>query len=176
MFDLSLLIIIAIFALFGLWFGLVHTIGSLMGTILGVYLASRYYEPVADWLVEVTGWGENLSRVIMFVIAFILINRLVGIAFWGIDKAAKVITKMPFIRSINHLLGLLLGAAEGLITVGVILYFINKYPISDTVMTWIEHSTVALYAIPVAELLLPLLPEGMRVLESSVDYVEGRVL
>ena len=175
-FDISLLIVIGVFGLFGLWFGFVHTVGSLLGTVLGVYLATRYYGPVAEWLMHVTGWQENTARVIMFIIAFILINRLVGIVFWFVDKSLQIVTKMPFISSVNHILGLLLGVVEGVITIGVILFFIEKYPLSETVTFWIQTSTVAIYAIPIAEVLLPLIPEGLRVLETSVDFVEAKVL
>ena len=62
--DIILLIIIAGFAMFGFWFGLIHTLGSLLGTVFGAYLASRYYEPMADWLINITGWGENISKVV----------------------------------------------------------------------------------------------------------------
>ena len=47
-FDIVLLVIIGGFGLFGLWFGIVHTLGSLLGTALGIFLASHYYGPVAD--------------------------------------------------------------------------------------------------------------------------------
>ena len=131
LFDLILLIIIGGFALFGLWFGLVHTLGSLLGTILGVYLASRYYQPFAEWLIQTTGWGANISKVIVFIIAFIIINRLVGLVFYVIDRALSVITKLPFISGINRLLGLAFGLFEGILVVGIVLYFIARFPFID---------------------------------------------
>ncbi|MEK7131292.1 MAG: CvpA family protein, partial [Patescibacteria group bacterium] len=73
-FDIALLIIISSFALFGLWFGLVHTLGSLIGTVFGVYLASRYYEPVANWVIGFTHWDQNYVKVIIFVVTFVLIT------------------------------------------------------------------------------------------------------
>lgn len=63
LFDIILIVIVAGFGLFGLWFGLVHTLGSLIGTVFGVYLASRYYGPVAEWLIRATGWGKCFPRV-----------------------------------------------------------------------------------------------------------------
>ncbi len=175
-FDIILLIIIGGFALFGFWFGFVHTLGSLLGTVFGVYLASRFYEPLAEWLMRVTGWGDNLARVIMFILAFVIINRLVGFAFWIIDKVLSIITRLPFLNSINHLLGLALGLFEGLITVGISIYFIERFPLSERVMEWIAHSTVAPYTTQVAAVLIPLLPLAIKLLRSSVDYVSEQVM
>lgn len=172
LFDITLIVIIAGFALFGLWFGLVHTFGSLVGTILGAYLASRYYEQLAQWLMGITGWGENASKVIMFIIAFILINRLVGVAFWLVDRILSIVTRLPGINGLNHLLGLGLGALEGAITVGLILYFIERFPLSDKIMAAMAGSVVSPYLISLASVLVPLLPEGLRLLRSTVDYAE----
>ncbi len=176
LFDLVLFIVIGGFGLFGLWFGFFHTLGSLMGTILGVYLAGRYYEAMAEWLIQITGWGDNVSRVVMFTLAFIIINRLVGFAFWIFDKFFNVLTKLPFLNSINRLLGGALGVFEGIVTVGFILYAFQQFPFSVKVAAAIESSMVAPYALGMITVLLPLLPEGMRLLRSSVDFVEGQII
>jgi membrane protein required for colicin V production len=175
-FDIVLLIIIGGFGLFGLWFGFFHTLGSLAGTIFGVYLASRYYEQMATWLMGITGWGNNFSRVLMFTIAFIIINRLVGFAFWIFDKFFDVLTKLPFLSSINRLLGMALGVFEGLVTVGFVIYFMEKYPFSEKIVASIADSAVAPPALAIVAVLLPLLPEGMRLIRSGVDYVEGQIV
>jgi len=175
-FDIVLLIIISGFALFGVWFGFVHTLGSLLGTIFGALIASRYYEPMADWLIRITGWEENTARVIMFVIAFIAINRLVGFAFWIVDKVLSIFTRLPFIRSLNHILGLITGFLEGVITIGLIIYFIERFPLSGKVMGYIATSIVAPYTTKTASVLLPLLPEALKLLQSTVDYVRNIVL
>lgn len=170
--DIIILSTVGGFALFGLWFGFVHTVGSLLGTVLGVYLASRYYEVGADWLIHITGWGENVSKVVVFIIAFIIINRLVGVVFWFLQRFGKMFTSLPFIKSLDRLLGLVFGAIEGMITIGVIVYFINFFPFNDHILSQIDESTLAPYADDIASVMIPLLPEGLRLLETTVDYVE----
>jgi membrane protein required for colicin V production len=174
--DIILLIIIGGFALFGLWFGFIHTLGSLIGTVLGIYLASRFYEPFASWVTQVTGWGSNFSRVIMFTIAFVIINRLVGFVFWLLDKGFSLVTHLPFIRSIDRLFGLVLGLLEGTITVGLVIFFIERYPLSQPFMEKLSGSIVAPFAVGVATILWPLLPQALKVLRSTVDYVHAEVL
>jgi len=173
--DIILIIIIAGFGMFGFWFGLIHTLGSLIGTIAGAYLASRYYEPMADWLTGATGWGENFSRVFMFIIAFIIINRLVGFAFWIVDKVTSIFTGLPFIKGINRLLGLIFGLFEGVLTIGLIIYFIERFPLGSWFMEHLADSTIAPFTTALATVLIPLLPDALRILRSTVDYVEGAV-
>lgn len=176
LFDVILLIIVGGFAIFGFWFGLIHTLGSLLGTVLGAYLASRYYEPMAGWLMSITGWEGNMPKVLMFIIAFVIINRLVGFGFWIVDKSLSFLTRMPFIKGINRFLGVLLGVFEGMITIGLVLYFIDKFPLGEAIMTRIADSFMAPICISMADVLLPLLPEALRMLQSSVDFVEGVLL
>jgi len=174
--DIIILVVVGGFALFGFWFGFIHTLGSLLGTILGVYLSSRYYEPVANWIVDVTGWGGNWPKVTTFIVAFIVINRLVGLLFFFIDKVLHIVTRLPFVKSINRLLGLCLGFFEGVISIGVIFYFIERFPVSDQLGAMISTSQFAPIAIEIGAVLWPLLPAAFKLLESSVNHVEGILL
>lgn len=174
--DIILLIIIGGFALFGFWFGFIHTLGSLSGTVLGAYLGARYYEPMAQWLVSTTGWGENISSVIMFVIAFFVINRAVGFVFWIVDRVFKIVTRLPFIKGIDRFAGMILGFIEGFISIGLVVFFIERVPLSENIMNALAHSFIAPIASKMASILWPLLPDALKLLQSTVDYVEKVVL
>jgi membrane protein required for colicin V production len=174
--DIILLLIIGGFGLAGIWFGLIHTLGSLVGTLLGVYIASRYYEVLADWLQSIFGWVGNTPKVIVFIVAFLVINRLVGFGFWFLEKFFSIFTRLPFVRSLNRLLGLIFGISEGIITVGIVIYFIERFPLSLPYMSHLANSQIAPYTVGIATLLLPLIPEGLKILHSTVDYVEGKVV
>ena len=169
LFDIVLLVIISSFALFGLWFGLVHTLGSLIGTVFGVYLASRYYEPVASWVINFSGWSGNYVKVIVFIVTFMLITRLVGFVFWVMEKFLTIFTRMPFIHGLDRLLGAIFGVLEGAIVIGVSLYFIARFPISLSFMSGLEESQLAPPLVKLASILIPLFPEALRMLRSTVD-------
>ena len=173
-FDLGLMIVVGGFALFGLWFGFVHTLGSLAGTLVGAYVASRYYEPMAQWLISITGWQGNTARVVMFILAFIVISRLVGFVFWFVDRILSVITRLPFISSINHILGAVLGFFEGLLTIGLVIYFIERVPLAPEHMQMIAKSSVAAAASRMANVFVPLLPDALNLLKSTVDFVQQK--
>lgn len=170
--DIILLAIIITFGLVGFFFGFIHTLGSMLGTVLGVYFASRYYGVMADWIMGVTGWQGNTSKVVMFVIAFFLITRLVGVFFFFIEKIFNVLKFLPFVKTFNRLIGLLFGLAEGIITIGFIIFFIERFPLSAKIMSFLADSIIAPYVSGIASVLWPFLPEGFRLLQSSVDYVE----
>lgn len=167
-FDLALLLIIGGFGLFGLWFGLVHTLGSLMGTVAGVYLASHYYEGAANWLMSVTGWGQNFSKVLIFIIVFFIINRLVGLVFWIVDKLLSLITHLPFIHSIDRMLGLVFGILEGALVLGITFYFISKFPVGEMFMGWMTTSKIVPYLLKLASILWPLLPDALKAVQAVI--------
>jgi membrane protein required for colicin V production len=169
LFDIVLLIIIGSFALFGLWFGLVHTLGSLIGTAFGVYLASRFYEPVANWVINFTGVGQNYIKVTVFIISFLVITRLVGFVFWVLQRFLTMFTRMPFIHGLDRIMGAIFGFLEGSVIVGVSLFFIARFPISIPFMDGMANSKLAPPLVKLASILIPLFPEAVRLLRSTVD-------
>lgn len=174
--DLSFLVIIGGFSLFGFWFGFIHTAGSLMGTLAGAYLASRYYEPMAQWLINITGWQGNTARVVMFILAFFVISRAVGFLFFIVDKLLSIITRLPFISSINRVLGAALGFLEGVMTLGLVLFFVERFPLSENFMNVLAQSEFAPKFRSIADVFIPLLPDALKLLHSTVDYVQNKFI
>ncbi len=161
LFDVGQILIIGGFALFGIWFGLISTLGSLLGTVLGVYLASRWYAPFAEWLINITGWTGNFPKVVVFIISFLLINRLVGFGFHLLDRSLSIFTRLPLLNGLNRLLGLIFGLAEGIIVLGIAFQFINKYPLAPWFMEQLGRSKIAPLCLQAASILWPLVPEAV---------------
>jgi uncharacterized membrane protein required for colicin V production len=167
-FDAVILIILGGFVLFGLWFGFIHAFGALVGTIAGAFLASRMYEPVAQWLHGAAGGSLNLWRVLVFLFLFVIINRLVGLLFWVIEKAFRFLTIIPFLRTIDRLLGAVLGFIEGVLVLGLTLYFASRFPFAG-VADYVTGSAVARWLIGAAGLLVPLIPEAIRAVRGAIS-------
>lgn len=164
--DIILLIILGGFTLFGLWFGFIHAFGSLVGTMAGAFLASRFYSPVADWVLQMTGGNENLVKFVVFLLVFIIANRLVGFGFWMVEKIFDIIKIIPFLSSINSLLGGVLGLLEGALVIGLSLFFISKFPFNNWIMTNMVSSEVSASLIKVSSILWPLLPAALKQVQS----------
>ena len=166
-FDTALILVIFGFGYVGWRFGLVHTLGSIVGAIIGIYLATRWYAPAADWLINTTHWSSNFSRVVVFIIVFLIINRLVGIVFWLIDKALSIITRLPIIHGIDSLLGFGFGIIEGVLVVGIVLFFINKFPLDARFMNQAAQSKIGPFCIEAASILWPLIPEAIKTIKNN---------
>jgi membrane protein required for colicin V production len=167
-FDLILLLILGGFVAYGLWFGLIHTLGVLFGTIAGAFLAARWYDNLASWLGFLFGGRENLAKVICFLFLFIIINRLVGLLFWVVDKIFSVLTIIPFLKTINRLLGAAFGFLEGVLVLGLTLYVAARFPLGEWFSDNLADSKVAHYLISVVNILKPLLPEILKQLKSLI--------
>lgn len=171
LFDLVLLCVIGGFALFGLWFGFVATLGSLVGTVFGVYLASRWYVVPATWLINATGWNLNFCSVLTFIILYLIINRLIGFIFYIIDKSFSIITHLPFINSLNRLLGGVFGLLEGVVALGITFYFVSRFPLGPTFMTAVNASHVVPFCTGIAGLLWPLVPVAIQALQNVLQNI-----
>jgi hypothetical protein len=110
----------------------------------------------------------NLARVVMFFIIMILVNRLIGLVFWIIEKIFKIVAVIPFLKTINALAGGLLGFLEGIVVVGGSLYIAARYPISAGFADVLTASSVGLWLLHAFGLFAPLLPEILRNLKSVI--------
>ena len=79
--DVILILSVFSFVLFGLWFGLIHTFGALIGTVIGAAVAGQLYTFVP---------GE-LASVASFVVITLAVSRLVGIGLVFVEKIFHII-------------------------------------------------------------------------------------
>ena len=147
--DIVLLVIVGSFVLFGFFFGFVHTLGSLIGSIVGIFLTTRLIDPAFNQFGFIFG-GGNAARVIIFIILFMLISRLVGIVFWFLGKIWDVLSFIPFAKSFDRLLGGIFGCIEGIVIVGVLIFY-------------------AKYLVATASALQVLLPEGLKAAKQAAE-------
>lgn len=163
--DFIFLLILFGFILFGFWFGLIHTLGSLLGTILGVFLASRWYEGAAVWAQGKFAGSLNVWKVIIFIVLFIIINRLVGLLFYILEKTVGLVAKLPFLKSIDRLAGAVLGFFEGAVVLGGLIFMSSSFPF-DWEQKVFAVSALKGYFLAVFNILLPLVPEVLKTANS----------
>lgn len=164
--DIILMILVGGFALFGFWFGLIHTLGSFLGAILGSLVAGHFYTPVAQWLLSFRGGNENIVKVITFILLFVLASRLVGLLFMLIEKMFNLLKIIPFFSLINRLAGTILGFLEGVLVIGMSLLVISKFPLTISFTAALAQSVVASWLIRGSSVIWPLLPVAFRQLQT----------
>ena len=168
-FDVVLIIILSGFIFYGLFFGLIRTLGTFAGLIVGAFLASRFYLPVSTWADGLFFGYNNLGKVLVFIILFSLVNRLVCFGFYLLDKAFHIISIIPFLKTFNRLGGAVLGFLTGSLTLGLIIFVASRYSIIESLFgRWLVDSQVSPFLLKTANLLLPLLPEMLKKLQSLI--------
>lgn len=161
MLDYILLGIILIIGLSGFKRGFLESLGSIVGLVIATLIASRFYPLVGGWF-----GGTNLSNVIAFILIFAAATKIVSLLFWVLGKVFQVITILPFISSFDRLLGLILGLAEGIFVMSIILYFLGKYPLNDWLLLQMSISGVAKILLTIGQIFIPLFPTAVKMIKS----------
>ncbi len=137
--DLVLLAIAAFFILSGLYQGFIRTAGSLVGLIGGVIIASIGI----DWLSGIINLADHPGWTItIFLIILVICAQIIGWVFYLADRAWKIISIIPFLSSINKLLGGILGLIEAVAVIAAIGYAATTYLSEGGVQTAILESQV----------------------------------
>jgi len=172
--DLSiiLLIILGFFAFAGFWFGFMHTVGALIGTIAGAFLASKFHGWGADWLLGKFDLNENTAQVLGFVLVFVTVSRTFGISVWLIEKFINVSGVVPFFGMLNRTTGAVVGLIEGVMIVGLVLSFSMQFPITVQWKPQIENSGVAQSTMTASKLLWPLVTDSVTVFDQLPDELK----
>jgi len=166
-FDAILIIIVVVFIGLGYKFGAIHTFGAIIGAFIGAFLAGMFYEGLGLWLQSFFGL-PNLMRIFAFIFIFLLINRLIGFIFYVIDKVFKFLSIIPFLKTINRLLGAILGFVESLLVIGLSLYMIARFPLSPWFTEILQTSLFVPWFIKASVILQFLLPEVLRNIKSVI--------
>ncbi len=157
--DIIILVILALFVYKGVKLGLIEAIGGIIGLFVGAYMAGRYYEQVGDMLTGLLFNSEILANVLAFILVFIVVNRAIALLFWIIDKIFHVIAIIPFLKSFNHLLGGIFGLIEGVIFIGIIVFFLSLVPFTRGFGEKIEQSRFAGILETVGKIADPFIPD-----------------
>ena len=156
--DLFIILTVAGFFFFGLFFGLVHTLGSLIGAFVSIVLTTRFIDPVYAWVGFAFG-NSQWGKILVFAIMFLIISRLIGLLFWVLKAVFGWFKWIPFVGFLDRLLGAVFGLLEGAIFVGVILYYAQMYIPSQPLLEAISTSKLSGPLLALAAMLHVLFPQ-----------------
>lgn len=155
--DIILIIIVAVFAVHGLWFGFIRTLGNGVGLIVGAIVAGKYTSLAVSYLLFLFGGNSTIASIVLFLLILIISQQLVGFVFWIIDRLFGFIKWLPFVGFINRLLGGILGLVEGLVVVGAGVYF-SQTMLSTWTADWFADSQVVSYINSVTATIAAMIP------------------
>lgn len=159
--DIVILIILALFVWKGVKLGLIEAIGGIVGLFLGAFMAGQYYTEVGNMLKGLLFGSTILANVLGFLLVFIVVNRGVALIFWIVDKIFNIIAIIPFLKTFNHLLGGIFGLIEGLIFIGIIVYFLAAMPFTGSLESSVDNSRFAGVLETVGKIADPFLPDSI---------------
>ena len=157
--DIILLIIILGAFIYGWQTGLIKAIGSLIGPVVGIILASRYFELVADWFLPLFKQNENLAKIAGFLAIFLAANIIIGILVTMLQGIFKII---PFLTTINRLAGAVIAIVAAIFSLGFLIIMIDKFPFNEFITRYFENSQIVPRLKAVAEFLTPFIPEALN--------------
>ncbi len=147
--DIAIIAVIGITAFVGLKNGIIKTVLTLAGVIVGVILAGLFYVALADRLTFIP--QETVARVAAFAIILVAVILIAGI----IAGVLKWLASIVLLGWVNRLGGALLGLIMGSIFCGALLAIWTKFlGISEP----ISESALATFLLDRFPLVLALLP------------------
>jgi membrane protein required for colicin V production len=147
--DIVIIVLLIVSAFSGFASGLIKSVFSLAGMILGVMLAGRFYVALAGNLGFIT--NETAARIVAFIIIFLVIMIVAAILGSLFTKLVSAI----MLGWLNRLGGAALGIVLGGIFIGAILTLWVKFGGISGALTESAIAPILLDKIPVVMALFP---------------------
>ncbi|MFC2008364.1 CvpA family protein [Chloroflexota bacterium] len=155
--DIVILVPLAITALVGLKIGLIKAVLSLVGLIVGVILAGRFYAPLSELLTFIS--QDSVAKIIAFAIILIGVMVIASVLALLFKWAASVM----MLGWVNRLGGAAFGMLLGAITCGAFLAaYVKFFGIAEV----ISQSLLARVLLDYFPLVLGLLPDEFSAVRS----------
>ncbi len=138
--DIILVVIILLFVAFGFRSGAIHSVGTVIGFAVGIWVANHYYGVVAERFAPMIGGQLLLAKLIAYPVIVVVVSKAVGIAAW---LAGKILGLIPLLGTFNMVIGAFIGALESWLVLGLILTLFIRYPSITVVDKEISRSSVA---------------------------------
>lgn len=144
--DIVLAILLILFFISGWRKGLVVAFGQLLGAIVGFIIARSASAWLAGLLAKWIHLNAGWLHIIAFILIFMIVDRLFGLLVGLLNKLFKILTIIPFLSTINSILGAILSFLEGLVLIGSSVYLIRSLHLVPVLVDWTSKSTIAHYA------------------------------
>lgn len=165
--DIALLVLLFGFTWAGFWYGIIQTLGGIVGVIAGAVIAGRFAPTAGSWI---SGLGNaQFTQWVAFVMIFVVVNRAVAIATGVIGKALNVTKLVPGVAAANRLGGALVGLVEGALTLGLLIALAERLQASQPLLNLLEDSVIANILSSIGSSLMPLLPEALKGAQSVLQ-------
>ena len=151
--DLVLFVILGLFTILGLYWGIIRQVLAVVGFIVGFMLAGQYGNEVAVWLGSFIT-DSNLAQGLGFIAVLLLVSGIASLLASLLHSLAGLV----FLGWLDHLLGALLGLVQGLLAITALLIVLVVFPVEPW-SNFVRSSLLAGWMLRLGEPLTLLLPE-----------------
>jgi uncharacterized membrane protein required for colicin V production len=149
-FDIVLIALLGGFALMGLVRGLIQTVGSILGFVFGILVASYYADDVANSLMPLLAQWAIAKTLAFFGLYWVVSHVTVWLFYW-LDQAYHLLSIIPFLSAINRIGGLILGVSIGVVIASSLVLIITLIPWSLPLQDMVKQSQVAQLLLQLAQ-------------------------
>lgn len=153
--DIIILVVLLFFALRGYHSGLVKQLINLLGFVIAIFAAYLFYDKLAPVLSQwipfpefnngtLELFSQTFDIEIMFynALAFVIIFIAVKLILWVLGITLNMFAKLPIISTLNKLSGLVIGLAQGLLIILLLVNFATVLP-SESVAAHLDDSVIS---------------------------------
>lgn len=139
--DIILAIFLLYFAFKGFSSGLLISVATLAGLVLGFYAASYFSEFTANWLLNDMGLKSGNIRLIAYIVTFVIVVILIFL----LGKFMTGVVKTVGLGIVNRLAGALFGIAKGLLIASFVFLLFARIDPNESLFTASQKSGSVLY-------------------------------
>jgi len=165
--DIILTVFLLYFAYKGFTNGLIISLATLAGLVLGFYAASHFSEYTADWLQKDLGLQSSNIRLIAYVVTFVIVIVLIVL----LGKFLTGVVKTAGLGIVNRLAGALFGVGKGLMIASFLFLLFSHLDPKESLLTAQQKNKSVLYkpVSAVAPAIIPLLQKYTVVVQDFID-------
>ncbi len=174
-FDIIIIIILAFFAVRGIFRGLVTELIVLVSLVLGFVIAFTYFPQLKIILTKAFPvLPQFAAQIISFVLLFLAVNIVLRI----IGKALNKLVHFTFLNSINRLAGGLFGFFKAALLISLFILIIEQTPFTPQIKSMIGadksegYTALKNIAPGFYNMILKVIPGETRIQQDIIDSIQ----
>ena len=164
--DYTIIILVSIFTIKGLFKGFIHEVFGLVGLIASLVLATKLMGGVSDWIAGIADIPPTLNAVLGFIIVFFLVMLI-----------SQLVIHMAQLGWADKLAGALSGFLKGAIIASLMLLIMTAMPLVESLLPGKDDSKLfkptKKFAPAVFDLLVAAFPHSKSFYEEVKDSISG---
>ncbi len=144
--------------------GVVYWVGTVIGVLVGIYVAGEYYNEIATIFS-----GFPSSKLLAFILILGGIAALSGLVAYIANRVFKIVSWFPFLKTANRLLGGIVSLIANTLFLSIVLFFLSRIEISDVLTQTIVESRLAAILIAISVAISWILPSELSDLPTILE-------